>query len=70
MRTATPSGAAAPADVWAVGQGGSIIHWDGGAWSAVNSPSTSELYGVWGSGPNDVWAVGENHVVLHYDGAT
>lgn len=34
----------------------------------VPSPTTNELFAVWGSAPNDVYAVGNNGVVIHYDG--
>jgi hypothetical protein len=68
------SGAAAvsASDVWAVGVSGGatgpnwaslILHWDGGAWSAVpapdlGSPGTSELRGVVAVAAGEVWAVG------------
>src|SRR5215813_1568126 len=45
-------------DVWAVGEAGTILHWDGSAWTSVSIGTTSWLYGVWGSGASDVWAVG------------
>lgn len=59
-------------DVWAVGNGGTLRHFDGTAtvWSVVESPTTENLHGVWGSGSNDVWAVGDNGTFLHYDGTT
>ena len=44
-------------DAWAVGGGGTTLHWNGTVWSSVPSGTTETLYGVWGSGPNDVWAV-------------
>lgn len=66
-----------PNDVFFVGQGGVIAHFDGTAIALMDSPTTATLFGVWGSGPSDVWAVGgnplpmgETDVVLHYDGAT
>jgi hypothetical protein len=53
--------------------GGSIVHWDGSAWSTVASPTTGVLIGVWGSGPSDVWAVGYdisiNGTIEHWDGS-
>src|SRR5262249_28258975 len=62
-----------PTDVWAVGNGGTILHYNGSSWGAVPSNSTSNLAAIWGSSPTDVWAVGYNTVamqgtVLHYDG--
>jgi len=55
-------------DVWAVGAGGAIVHWDGAAWSGIRSGTVQDLYGVWGSGPRDVWAVGGAGTILHWDG--
>ncbi len=59
---------AAPPDVFAVGSGGAVGHFDGAAWSAMSSGSTSLLYGVWGTRHGDVFAVGVGGTILHYDG--
>lgn len=56
-------------DVWAVGEAGVIVHWDGSRWTLVPSGATNSLHGVWGSAADDVWAVGEAGL-LHWDGAT
>lgn len=53
-------------EAWAVGAGGTILHYDG-AWHATRSPTTEQLEAVKGTGPKDVWAVG-NRVILHWDG--
>ncbi len=55
-----------PNDVWVVGDHGTILHWNGAAWSPVASGTTDDLYGVWGSGPFDVWVVGDHGTILHY----
>jgi hypothetical protein len=55
-------------DIWAVGAGGTIIHYDGKVWRYSASGTTRDLYGVWGSSATDIWAVGEDGTVLHYDG--
>jgi hypothetical protein len=39
-------------------------------WSAMDSGTTEDLYGVWGSSASDVFAVGWNGTILHYDGST
>jgi len=58
-------------DIWAVGERGAIIHYDGTAWSQLsNSPTTLGLRGVWGTAANDVWAVGDSGVILHCDGSS
>lgn len=55
-------------DVFAVGSNGTILHYDGNAWSQMNSGTTRSLYGIWGSSSTDVFAVGGNGTILHYDG--
>jgi hypothetical protein len=69
--------AAAPLrDVWgtsatklfAVGEGGAILTYDGSAWSAMESETTVCLGGVWGTAEDDVYVAGDG-VFLHYDGS-
>lgn len=59
-----------PSDLFAVGDGGQILHYDGSAFSIVNSPTVNNLRAVWGSGPKDVFAVGAGGTVLHFDGSS
>lgn len=59
-----------PADVFAVGEHGSIFHYDGADWSSMTSGVTSGLFSVWAAAPDDVFAVGEGGVILHHDGAS
>jgi len=56
-------------DLWAVGDFGTILHWDGSAWASVSSGTTNWLWGIWGSGASDVWAVGFSGIILHWDGS-
>ncbi len=55
-------------DVFAVGTGGLIMHFDGTTWTQMASPVAQDLYCVWGSGPSDVHAGGAAGTMLHYDG--
>lgn len=58
-----------PDDVFAVGAGGTVLHYDGAGWQRqAQGLTTAELVAVWGSGPDDVFAVGTGGTVLHYDG--
>lgn len=64
-------------DVWFVGEQGTIARWNGAEMTTMTSPTTSTLFGVWGSGSDDVWIVGgdpvgggDDDIVLHYDGQT
>lgn len=46
-------------DVWAVGDLGTILHFDGVAWTVVDGGGFDyTLWGVWGASPNELWAVG------------
>jgi hypothetical protein len=56
--------AAAPNDIWAVGAGGVIIHYDGTAWSQVQSPTTTTLRHITGIPGGGLIAVGDSGVVL------
>jgi hypothetical protein len=64
-------------DVWAVGQAGLALHWDGTAWSPRDTGTVANFYGVWAAAPDDVWLVGGSpttpgptDVLVHYDGAS
>jgi hypothetical protein len=63
--------------VYAAGDGGVILRWDGAAWTEMATSTTRAIYDLHGTGPNDVWAVGgdsyqstndDKSVVLHYNG--
>jgi hypothetical protein len=57
-----------PKDVWAVGDGGTIVHYDGTVWQRVASGTDAHLLGVSGTSERDVWFVGEDGTAIHYDG--
>ncbi len=59
----------APDHVWAVGESGTILSWNGSAWAGATSGTTSWLWGVWASSAADAWAVGEAGTILHWDGS-
>lgn len=56
-------------NVFAVGDGGTILHRRSNTWTAMTSGTTEALRGVWGVSPTDVWAAGADGTLLHYDGA-
>ncbi len=62
-------------DVWASGNeafavssSGIIVHISGATLATMESGTTEELYGVWGSSTSDVFAVGAGGTILHYNG--
>ncbi len=57
-------------DIFAAGESGVVLHFDGKSWSPMDSGTQQLLNSVWGSSANDVFAVGGNGVIVHYDGST
>jgi hypothetical protein len=55
-------------DVFAVGDTGTILHYDGSAWSAMDSGTTNQLNDVWGTSASDVFAIGRDGLIVHCDG--
>jgi hypothetical protein len=56
-------------DVWAVSDGGLILHYDGTKWTTQHV-GMFDLNGIWGGAPNDIWVVGDGGTLLHYDGTS
>jgi hypothetical protein len=56
--------------VYAVGDGGRILRYDGTSWGTMSSGTTSNLYGVWGTAYDDVYAVGAGGTIIHFNGTS
>ena len=58
------------ADIWAIGESGVILHFNGTRWelSQQSSLFPASLLQIWGNCRNDVWAAGQSGTLLHYDG--
>ncbi|MCW4001025.1 MAG: hypothetical protein NWE93_12380 [Candidatus Bathyarchaeota archaeon] len=57
-------------DAWAVGDGGTILRWDGSSWTTVSSPTAQNLYSVFFVNSTFGWAVGGNSnsgVIVRYN---
>ena len=60
-----------PSSLWAVGKNGTLLRWNGTAWSAAELPANASktyLNAIWGSSAEDVWVVGKEGVIIHFDG--
>lgn len=57
-------------DVFAVGDNGTILHFNGLRWATMSSPTTETLRGVSGTATDNVYAAGDNGTALHYDGSS
>lgn len=45
-------------EVWMVGQGGTVLRYDGSGFTLEPTPTEEELWGIWGASPDELWAVG------------
>ena len=61
---------ASPTDIWVAGEQGTLLHWNGSAWSAAVSGTESALRALAGSSSKDVWAAGLDGTLLHFDGTS
>lgn len=61
--------AAATNSVWAVGENGTTLNWNGTAWRRIPSPTVSSLRAIWGTAANNVWVVGDNGLLMRWNGS-
>jgi len=52
-------------NLWAVGEGGTILYYNGSAWSTQESGTVYGLYGIWGADALNIWAVGGMGTILY-----
>jgi hypothetical protein len=63
-----------PEDIWAVGQRGTLVHWDGEKWKKVDLslPEDFIFWDIHGTDSDDVYAAGnvenEEYKLFHFDG--
>lgn len=60
-----------PGDVWAVGELGTTVHWDGKTWSLSAFPGGANApVRVWASGPGEVWTTQDllGSKLMHWTG--
>lgn len=60
--------AASATDVFAAGDGGTILRRVNGTWTTMTSGTTADLRGMYGSSSSDVWAGGAAGVLVHFNG--
>ena len=68
LRTLAADLRLASGEGWAVGDAGTMLHWDGVAWSAVASNTTADLQSVHCVNANNCWAVGNGGTIIRWDG--
>ena len=69
LRTIEGIWGTAPDSLWAVGEFGSILSWNGTVWTELDiGIITSDIIAIDGVAADDVWAVGEDGTTLRYTG--
>ena len=56
-------------NIYAVGQFGNIIHYNGSGWIPLDPGFNSTLRGVWCPSASEIWAVGDHGTILGYHSA-
>ena len=59
-------------DVWAVGDQGTIIHWDGSEWQKVDAGIATRITAIWGTSQNEIYIVpisGVRSSLYKFDGS-
>ncbi len=57
-------------DIWAVGESGKIIHYDGVSWIEIADVGSVDLLSIAMVSATDGWAVGSSGKIYHYNGTT
>jgi hypothetical protein len=57
-------------DVFVVGDNGTVVHFDGTAWSVMTTGVTASLRTVWGTSSSNVYAAGIGGQIIRYDGTS
>src|SRR5690606_2185234 len=60
--------AASADDIWIVGDGGVLFHWDGSTWE--NQSGGVNYTSVWGASSNNVWITGDAGTLRYLDGGS
>jgi len=51
-------------DIYAVGEGGVVLHWDGGAWSDISPTGGKSIWAVWAANADNVYIVGNSGLAM------
>ncbi|MDQ8164836.1 MAG: hypothetical protein P3A28_03640 [Gemmatimonadota bacterium] len=57
------------ADMWACGENGLMLHFDGATWTPVDLGTAQSLWAVLALSETDVYVVGGGGFAAHYDGS-
>jgi hypothetical protein len=54
--------------VYAVGDWGRIVRYDGSSWEDMSLSINNSFNAVWGTAHDDVFAIGTGRIIVHWDG--
>lgn len=57
-------------DVWVVGEGSTVLHFDGTTWTPFDIENPSALGAIWANASDDVWIAGNFGIAAHWNGST
>jgi hypothetical protein len=49
---------------WVIGDGGTLLHWNGASWDSAGESFGATLYGAWGVSDSNSWFVGGSNTVM------
>lgn len=56
-------------DIWAAGDSGTLLHYNGTSWTTQTSPTAAGIHTIWASSSSDVWLGTNDGKIYHYDGS-
>lgn len=57
-----------PNQMWAVGESGTVLQWDGAKWSHANFSENIDLYDIWCQSSSSIWVAGQKGSIFEFDG--
>lgn len=54
--------------IFAVGDNGTILYYDGTSWSTVASPVSGDINAIWGRSASEIYAVGDSGILIEFNG--
>ena len=58
-----------PADIYAVGNQGALVHYDGSTWKKEEISITNpDVFSIWGAGKDNIYIMAEDNEIYHFEG--
>lgn len=59
-----------PRAVWAVGEAGTVLFWNGERTQLIDVGTTADLRGIYGTSTNELFVVGDQGTIVRFDGSS